>query len=189
MTSSDDEATSRQGRARRAELMGAAQAGDQERYRELLLDISPMLTRFLRRWASHPQDLDDLTQETLIAVHRARHTFDPARPLEPWLFAIARHVAADHLRRQATRLARELPVATLPEVAALDPGDEAAALRRLEGALAQLPAQQREAFELLKLEGVSIAEGAARAGTTTGALKVRAHRAYRALKAMLGGDR
>ncbi|MEO8601959.1 MAG: sigma-70 family RNA polymerase sigma factor [bacterium] len=165
--------------------MRAAQAGDQAMYRELLLDLGPLLGRFLRRWTNEPQDLDDLTQDTLIAMHRARHTFDPSRPLEPWLFAIARHVAADHLRRRAARLAHELPVERLPDVAA--PDQDGSAMRGLEDALARLPPNQREAFELLKLEGLSVEAGALRAGTTTGALKVRAHRAYRALKAMLRG--
>ena len=180
----EDEHIASHRRQRRAVLMRGAQAGDQEMYRELLLDLGPLLGRFLSRWTSEPQDLDDLTQDTLIAVHRARHTFDPARPLEPWLFAIARHVAADHLRRRAARLAHELPVERLPEVAALDDG---AAVRALEDALARLPPAQREAFELLKIEGLSVEAGAARAGTTPGALRVRAHRAYRALKAMLRG--
>lgn len=168
----------------RAKLMQQAQAGDRDAYRALLDDIAPILARFLRRWAPDAHDLDDLCQDTLMTLHRARHTYDPTRPLDPWLFAIARNVAADHLRRRLTRLARELPVETLPEVPT---ADDAVAEHGLEDALARLPSSQRQAFELLKIQGLSVEESAQRAGTSAGALKVRAHRAYRAIKEMLKG--
>jgi len=81
------------------------------------------------------------------------------------------------------RSSREVLVDALPERSA----DGASEGPRLEEALDRLPAAQREAFEMLQLEGISVAAAAARAGTTTGALKVRAHRAYKALRAILGG--
>jgi RNA polymerase sigma factor (sigma-70 family) len=179
----DDDERLRERSRRRVDLMRRAQEGDAEAYRALLHDIAPVVARWLRRWVADPDDIDDLAQDTLMTVHRARHTYDPSRPLEPWLFAIARHVAADHLQRRRIRLARELSVGAVPPAAAVAEGDPE---RRLEEVLARLPARQREAFELLKLEGLSLEEGAARAGTTVGALKVRAHRAYRAIKALLG---
>ena len=163
--------------------MAQAQAGDRDAYRELLEDLAPLLAAFLRRHGADAHEIDDLRQETLITVHRARHTYDPSRPLEPWLFAIARSVAIDHHRRQARRRAREVAVEALPEVAA--PADLAGAEQRLAEALAALPAAQREAFELLQVEGLSGVEASRRAGTTPGALTVRAHRAYRALRALL----
>jgi len=162
--------------------MAQAQAGDRDAYRDLLEDLAPLLEAFLRGHGADAHDLDDLRQETLITVHRARHTYDPSRPLEPWLFAIARSVAIDHHRRQARRRAREVAVEALPEVAA---ADLAGAEQQLAEALAALPAAQREAFELLQVEGLSSVEASRRAGTTPGALKVRAHRAYRALRALL----
>jgi RNA polymerase sigma-70 factor (ECF subfamily) len=168
----------------RANLMRRAQAGDRDAYRTLLDDITPILARFLRRWAPDADDLDDLCQDTLMTLHRVRHTYDPTRPLDPWLFAIARNVAAEHLRRRLTRLSRELPVETLPDVPS---PDDAVADLGLENALARLPANQRQAFELLKFQGLSVAESARRAGSSQGALKVRAHRAYRAIKEMLKG--
>ena len=167
---------------RRADLMARAQAGDRDAYRTLLDELAPLVAAFLRRFTSETQDIDDLRQEVLIAVHRARHTYDPTRPLEPWLFAIARSVAIDHHRRESRRRAREVAVETLPDVAA---PDLAPAERRLAEALATLPPAQREAFGLLKVEGLSSEEGARRANTTPGALKVRAHRAYRTLRALL----
>jgi RNA polymerase sigma-70 factor (ECF subfamily) len=170
---------------RRAGLMRQAQGGDRDAYRALLEELAPLLAAFLRRWAADRGDLDDLCQEALITVHRARHTYDSTRPIEPWLFAIARSVAADHYRREARRRAHEVTVAVLPEVASTD---LSGAEQRLAEALATLPASQREAFELLSLDGLSSAEGARRAGITPAAIKVRAHRAYRALRALLRDD-
>lgn len=163
--------------------MKQAQRGDREAYRTLLSDISPMLLRFFRSRFGDSEETEDLCQETLAAVHRARHTYDPSRPLAPWLFAIARNTATDHTRRRLQRAAWEVLVDAPPETAA-EP--EVGMERQLDQALAQLPPAQREAFEMLKLEGLSVEVAAERAATTVGALKVRAHRAYRTLKAILG---
>jgi RNA polymerase sigma-70 factor, ECF subfamily len=172
------------GRAqKRAHWMALAQQGDVDGYRALLDDIGPALLGFLRQRIADPDEAEDAYQDTLMYLHRARHTYDPRRPIEPWLFAIARNVMTDHGRRRRVR-ARETLLGSLPERGAESDRDMRPELER---ALAQLPAAQREALEMLKFEGLTVAEAAARAGTTTGALKVRAHRAYRALKALLGG--
>src|SRR5262245_13068492 len=168
---------------RRARWMACAQAGDREAYRAVLEDIGPLLLGWLRRWLADSADLADVYQDALVHLHSARHTYDPARPFEPWLFAIARHCAADHARRRRQR-AWELLVAELPDAAAESDPDRYA----LADALRSLPRPQREAFSMLKLEGLSVGAAAARAGVTPGALKVRAHRAYKALKAILGGS-
>jgi RNA polymerase sigma-70 factor (ECF subfamily) len=171
-------------RRRWTELMGRVQQGDRDAYRTLLEEIERPLVAFLRRRVGEPADVEDVYQDTLIALHRARHTHEPGRPLEPWLFAIARNVAIDHARRRRTRRDVEVLVDELPDREA-EPA--AAGAERLAEALARLPPAQRQAFELLQLRGLSIDEGAARAGTTPGAFKVRAHRAYTALRAYLGG--
>src|SRR5262249_44765300 len=157
------------------------QTGDREAYRAVLEDVGPLLLAWLRRWLPDAADLADVYQDTLVHLHRARHTYDPARAFEPWLFAIARHCAADHARRRRQR-AWEVLVDELPEAVAESELDRYA----LADALRSLPRPQREAFSMLKLEGLSVGAAAARAGVTPGALKVRAHRAYRALKALLG---
>ena len=143
--------------------MARAQAGDRDAYRSLLEEIGPIVLGWLRRWLTDAEDLADVYQDTLVHLHRARHTYDPTRAFEPWLFAIARNAAADHGRRRRRRRAWETAVDELPEVA-------------MEG----------EAFTMLKLEGLSVGDAAARAGVSPGALKVRAHRAYKALRALLG---
>jgi RNA polymerase sigma-70 factor (ECF subfamily) len=163
--------------------MAAAQAGDRDAYHALLHDVDAMLKGFLRRRLRDPDEAADVLQEILLTVHRGRHTYDPARPFEPWLFAIVRHVVADHVRR-ARRAARVDVVAgeALADVAAPEAIGSA---DLLEDALGRLPPAQREAFEMLQLEGVSVVAAAARAGVSPGALRVRAHRAYTAIRALL----
>ena len=132
-------------------------------------------------------ELDDVYQETLMAFFQARHTYQPSRPLEPWLFAIARNVAADYMRRNWRRSSWQELVAEPPDRPELSSYDPPSAEPDLAEALSQLPPNQREAFSMLKLEGISIEAAAERSGVSTGALKVRAHRAYRTLKKLIGG--
>jgi len=160
--------------------MARAQDGDRDAYRALLEDIGPLVLGWLRRWLGDGPDLADVYQDTLVHLHRARHTYDPARAFEPWLFALTRHCAVDH-RRRLRRRAPEVLVEVVPEVAVEDEPARPALFQ----ALRTLPGPQREAFTMLKLEGLSVGAAAARAGTTRGALKVRAHRAYKTLKAFL----
>src|SRR5262249_31886393 len=162
---------------RRARWMAEAQRGDAAAYADLLDDIGPMVANFLRRRVRDAEAVQDLYQDVFMALHRARHTYEAGRPLEPWLFAIARHVVADHERRGAARGMREIAVASPPECAT---DGEGHLKLHLEQALGRLSADQREAIDLLRLQGLSIEAAALRAGTTPGALKVRAHRAYKA---------
>jgi len=166
----------------RALLMARVQDGDRDSCRTLFDDIGPMVMNFLRRRIADRSELEDVYQETLLALFQARHTYQPSRPLEPWLFAIARNVAADHARRYWTRASFEQLTDLIPERAA---AEESSAEPRLEAAMARLPEQQREAFAMLKLEGMTVEQAAARAGTSVGALKVRAHRAYKALRKII----
>lgn len=166
----------------RARLMARMQDGDADSCRALLDDIGPMLTNFLRRRIADRDELEDVYQETLMAFFKARHTYDPSRPLEPWLFAIARNIAADHARHFWSRASVEQLTDKMPERSA---DEEPRSDPSLENAMAQLPEQQRQAFSMLKLEGLSIEQAAERAGVSVGALRVRAHRAYKALRKMI----
>jgi RNA polymerase sigma-70 factor (ECF subfamily) len=167
----------------RARLMERVQDGDRESCRALLDDIGPMLMNFLRRRIADRGEVEDVYQDTLMAFFQARHTYQPSRPLEPWLFAIARNVAADHARHYWTRASVVQLTDEIPEsAAACEPRSDP----NLEDAVARLPDQQREAFAMLKLEGLSIEQAAARAGISEGALRVRAHRAYKAIRKLIG---
>ncbi len=168
----------------RAQLMARMQLGDADACRALLDDMGPSLTRFLRRRIADPHELEDVYQEVFMAIFEARHTYEPHRPFEPWFFAIARNIAVDHARRGWSRANWEELVAELPE----RPDDiSSTSAPALEQILAKLPAEQREAFKMLKLEALPLAVAAERAGVSVGALKVRAHRAYKALRKLIGG--
>src|SRR5262249_48929964 len=152
--------------------------GNADAYRALLDDLGPDVLRFVRRRVPSAHEVDDVYQETLLALHRARHTYRPSEPVEPWLYAIAGHVVARHMRRRRRRTLHEILVDA--QAGALDA--EGPARLRWREALERLPAVHREAIVLLKFVGLSTEAAAARVGTTPGALRVRAHRAYKALR-------
>jgi RNA polymerase sigma-70 factor, ECF subfamily len=168
----------------RARLMERLQQGDADACKELFDSIGPSLTYFLRRRVADPQELEDVYQEVFMAIFEARHTYEPGRPFEPWLFAIARNIAADYTRRRWRRAHWEELVAEPPD----QPFETSnAAVPELRSFLAELPPDQREAFSMLKLDGLSVQAAAARVGVSVGALKVRAHRAYKSLKRLITG--
>ncbi|MCQ8279292.1 sigma-70 family RNA polymerase sigma factor [Acetobacteraceae bacterium KSS8] len=162
-------------------LMKAAQDGDAASYRRLLGDVTP----WLRRYYTHRLPLpmwDDAVQDVLIALHEKRHTYDPARPFEPWLAAIARHKWIDRLRAMRT-----MPTEVLDE-ALPAPDDHGAAVSdalTLDTLLAQLRPQQAEAIRLVKLEGLSVEEAALRARQSPSLVKVNIHRGLRRLGALV----
>ncbi len=171
-----------------AAWMTATQAGDEQAYRALLGAVQPLLQRYLRRRLPTDEEAEDVSQDVLLTMHRVRHTFETGRPFEPWFYAIARSRLIDHLRKNRRVRAAEFATDELPEVA----DDQAAPdWERFLEVLETLPPTLREAFYMLKLDGLSTVEAAQAAGVTVSALKVRAHRAYNALKAALleqGGE-
>ena len=125
----------------------------------------------------------DVYQEVLLTLHKARFTYEPSRPLGPWLFTVARNSILDALGRNRKFAEREVPTETLPESSALEAdgslGDE------LHQALNSLSPIHREAIELLKLRGLSLDEAAKELKISVAALKVRAHRGYEQLRKLL----
>ncbi len=170
-----------------AELMAAAQKGDGVAYDRLLKEILPGLRAFVSARLGSPSSAEDVVQNVLLSVHRARHTYQPGRPFGPWLRAVARNAVADSLRARVSRARRELPLQEADAVAdTSEPSPLTQPLSpRLAQALESLPASQRQAVELIHLSELSVAEAAERVGVSPGALKVRAHRGYKALRAWL----
>ncbi len=178
------------------ELMERYCAGDPAAFRELYAAVAPKLFGYLLKMARHRAVAEDLLQQTFLKVHRARPAFVLGADPVPWIYSIAHRTFLDEARRQKRAVVNVSNEAELPELSAElggaqvgtvdaprhDPEVTAAAL----AALALLPAQQREAVVLTKLDGKSVAEAAAIAGTTVGAMKVRAHRGYAALRKALG---
>jgi RNA polymerase sigma factor (sigma-70 family) len=167
--------------------MAAAQAGDQAAYVSLLRACTVVIESVARRRGVPADRIDDVVQDTLLTVHRARQTYDPARSFTAWLRVIAERRAVDLLRKTGRHAARELHAPLAYERHA----DESQTARREPGgaiteAVAQLPLRQREAVQHLLLQDRSVAEAAAATGRSQGSLKVNLHRALKNLRARLG---
>jgi RNA polymerase sigma-70 factor (ECF subfamily) len=152
--------------------------------------LAPRLYGYLVRQTRDRARAEDLLQQTMLHIHRARATFIAGAEVTPWAFAIARRLVVDSVRRGRREVLADDPE---PDVEGADGGpraDELVHARELalqvERVLAKLPESQRAAFELIKNEGLSVAEAAAVLGTTVAAVKLRAHRAYQALRLALG---
>jgi len=171
--------------SRYREWMAAAQRGDADAYHKLLTELLPLLRAFVRARLREAPDVEDVVQNVLVAIHRARHTYRAERRFAPWLGAVARNAVIDELRRRGRRRSREVPLEAAAEAAAPELEVPAPLSPEMQRALEQLPAAQREAVELIQIRGLSVAEAAQRVGIKPGALKVRAHRGYRALRLLL----
>jgi len=181
-----------------AELMERYVSGDTGAFDALYQRVGPQLLRYLMRMARDKALAEDLLQLTFLKVHRARAAYVKGAAPLPWLYAIAHRTFLDEARRRKRAKVRVGASDELPEQAANLRGEDARTARepvdaeKLDAvmrALEKLPNNQKQALLLTKLEGKSIAEAAEIAGTTAGAMKLRAHRAYRALRQQLAGDR
>jgi RNA polymerase sigma-70 factor (ECF subfamily) len=164
-----------------------AQSGDEAAYRAALALIATRLRAFFRRrMQSLPDDLEDLVQETLLALHLQRGTFDPALPVSAWVHAVARHKLVDLWRRRGRHDALHEPLDDVDEqqLASLDT-EEGGTRRDLAKLLQTLPEAQRQAIALTKLDGLSVAEAAQRTGASESAIKVQVHRGLKRLAALV----
>src|SRR5262249_55427325 len=123
---------------------------------------------------------DDLLQETWLRIHRVRHTYRSGEPVLPWFYAIARHVRIDHFRKVSRTTAREEMLTDASQSVA--GATDHAVMEELDALLAPLPANQREALEMLKVAGMSLEEVARATSSTVGSVKQRVHRAYKRLR-------
>jgi RNA polymerase sigma-70 factor (ECF subfamily) len=168
-------------------LMIAALDGDSGAYRALLGDLRLRLAAYFgRRLRRDPDEVEDLVQETLIAIHLRRATYDREQALTPWVYAIARYKLIDHYRRSGRRVFVPLEDAAV-ELLIADQSAASDARRDVEKVLASLPERTRGLMRDLKIEERSVAETASRAGMSEGAVKVAAHRGLRALMDRFGG--
>ncbi len=168
--------------------------GNDSAFSELYDALAPRLFTFALRRLRDDARAEDLVQQTFLKMHAARRHFIPGAAVMPWSFSIARHLLIDRMRaeqrermvgRDDAREAAELPcMRDLPDHAANVRG----LTRRLEQELAELPEAHRAAFELVQLDGLSMAEAAEVLGTTALTVKARAHRAYQALRKRLGAE-
>ena len=169
-------------------LMIASLEGDRGAYRALLGDVRLRLSGyFSRRLSRGSPEAEDLVQDTLMAIHTRRETYDRAQPFLPWAYAIARYKLIDHYRRSGRRLSVPLGDAG-DELSVPDDSAAADARRDVERALATLPERTRILVRSLKIEELSVAETAERTGLSEGAVKVAMHRGLKALTARLRGS-
>jgi len=154
-----------------------AQAGDEAAYREALSQIALRVRGYMRRrLRGLPDEVEDLVQETLLAMHLQRGTYDAAVPVSAWVLAIARHKLVDLWRRRGRREDLHDDLAELDESAWAVMDRDGGARRDLARLLEALPEAQRLAIVLTKLEGLSVAEASQRLGASESAIKVQVHR-------------
>jgi RNA polymerase sigma-70 factor (ECF subfamily) len=166
--------------------------GDDTAFSELYDMLAPRLYGYLLRQTRNNARAEDLLQQTFLQMHCARGKFIRGADVVPWAFAIARRLVIDGFRRSGREVSLELreeagappPISTVMQQDELVHSKQLAAL--IERELRRLPDSQREAFELVKQEGLSLAEAAQVLGTTVSAVKLRAHRTYQALRDALG---
>jgi RNA polymerase sigma-70 factor, ECF subfamily len=168
--------------------MARAQRGDQAAYDEVLRLAAREARGFVARRVGGVDWVEDVVQEALITIHKARHTYDPTRPFGPWFYAIVNSRLIDALRSKKRVGSREvvdeavLASHAAPRPAAAD-GDVRETLAR---AVAGLPRVQREIVSLLKYEDLSVRDVARRMGMSEAAVKASAHRGYKLLRRTVG---
>jgi RNA polymerase sigma-70 factor (ECF subfamily) len=168
--------------------MGAAQKGDRVAYEKLLRDCALLSASLDRRRGVPPDRVDDVVQEVLLTVHRARATYDPRRSFEAWLRIIVERRAIDVLRQVRRHGQREVhaPLAyesyadeAIDHLVRIEHKDKA---KQIGAALTELPPRQREAVQHLMVDDRSLADAAVLTGRSKGSLKVNLHRALNALR-------
>ncbi len=166
-----------------SQYMAAAHRGDSRLYERLLRELGDVIEAYVRSRFGALAFTEDCVQECLMAIHRARHTYDPARPFRPWLFAVVRNKTVDLLRRsysgERVPQERSTTAGTAPDPRAeIEAGE----------VLAELKPEFRNALMLTKIIGYSIVEAAERSGISETAMKSRVRRAIRAAESLLRED-
>ena len=166
-----------------------AQHGDSQAYRESLAKIAQRLRKFYsRRLQTLPDEVEDLVQETLLALHTQRGTYDENLPVSSWVFAIARHKLVDLWRRRGRRDNFNDSLEDLTEDQHPTAVEELPSKRDLGILLDQLPAAQKQAILLTKIEGLSMIEASERSGVSVAALKVQVHRGLKLLTELVRSE-
>lgn len=162
-------------------LAGLAQCGNKQAYAALLTACRGWLLRYYRRKVP-PEQIEDLVQDTLLSLHRKLASYDPSRPVIPWIAAIARYRFVDHLR-----LAYRNTADAIDDDMALAHDDEPALTARLslDRLFEALPDAQCRAIEMVKIEGLSISEASTSTGQSESLIKVNIHRGLKRLSALI----
>jgi RNA polymerase sigma-70 factor (ECF subfamily) len=172
------------------DLMRAALGGDDQAYRRLLRSLAmalrPSVGSFAHRTGLAAGDVEDVVQETLLAIHLKRATWRDGEPVGAWARAIARNKAIDALRRRGRHV--HVPVDVFAETLAAPQAEVHASARDIERSLAALPEGQRAAVQAVSVEQLSLAEAARKLSVSEGALRVALHRGLKSLARRAGED-
>ncbi len=166
-------------------LMHRYQQADSEAAALLIQQVSPQLFRYFFSQVRERSHAEDLLQDFWLRMHHARRTYRPGEPVLPWMYAIARRVQTDDYRKRSRITKHEFQSETLPDRPSTSES-ESAALPDINDLLEHLPSSQRETVMLLKVAGLSLEEVARSTGTSVGAVKQKAHRAYSTLRRLFG---
>lgn len=167
-------------------LMQHTLNGDQQAYADLLQKTAGLLRPFLAQRLSFSSEVDDVLQEILISLHKARHTYDGQRPYKPWIYAIARFRLQDYLRvHYADQLKQAVDISELENELPEDVTEFAFTYESISTEVQKLPEKQADIIRLLHQDGYTAKEVAAKMGMNESAVKVAAHRAYKVLREKL----
>lgn len=163
--------------------MRAAIAGDEVAYRKVLAELAPVIRSACRsgfvRFGAQPNDVEDVVQETLLAIHLKRHTWMQSEPLTPWVLAIARNKLIDHLRRGGRAV--KVPIDDVIETLEAEAPQEQLDSQEVSVMLQALPERQQLIVRAITLEGQAIKDVAGRLDMKEGAVRVALHRSLKAM--------
>lgn len=167
-------------------LMRRSLNGDKHAYADLLRETACLLRPFLSRRLSFDSEVDDLLQEILISIHKARHTYDGMRPYKPWAYAIAKFRLQDYLREHyADHLRHAVELSEVENDLHEDVTESAISYESISGEIHKLPEKQVTILRMMHQEGYTAKEVATMMGMNESAVKVAAHRAYKILRKKL----
>jgi RNA polymerase sigma factor (sigma-70 family) len=165
-------------------LMIRSLEGHSDAHRQLLEALGRYLRGyFARRIGAAAAEVEDLVQETLLAVHLKRETYDRSLPFTPWAYALARYKLIDHLRRRSRAI--QIPLEDADALFSADDPEEGAVRTDLDRLLQRLPDRQRSLIEDVKLQGLSVEEAARKRGVTAVSARVMLHRSLKWLNQAL----
>ena len=167
-------------------LMKLSLSGDQRAYAVLLQETARLLRPFLARRLNSGSEVDDLLQEILISIHKARHTYDGERPYKPWAYAIAKFRLQDHLRAHyADQLHHAVELSEVENDLQENVTKSDISYESISGEIEKLPPRQAAILQMMHQEGYTAKEVAEKTGMKESAVKVAAHRAYKILRKVL----
>jgi RNA polymerase sigma-70 factor (ECF subfamily) len=167
------------------DLMITAQTGDKKAYRQVFEQITPIIRSFIAKRINKPEDIDEITQEILISVHKASQTYDPSRPFKAWLYAIIKFRLSDYLRSVYRKAEKGLDSFDEKEfeISSHDNSENAFDNKEmLEKMLTKLTKKQQDIIRMTKIDGFSMKETAEKMKMSESAVKVSVHRALDKLK-------